>query len=341
MLQEVMTEPGKIEFRKIAIPKISDNDVLIKVEEIGICGSDIHVNHGTHPFTKYPVTQGHEVAGEVVDKGKNVNDLKVGDKVTIEPQIACGKCYPCRHGKYNLCEELRVMGFQTTGTASEFFAANQKNVTLLPENMSFEDGAMLEPLSVAVHAVHKGGDMIGKRIVVIGAGPIGNLVAQSAKGLSAKAVMLTDVSDYRLNLAKELGIDYCVNTRDKSFSDAVTECFGSDKADIIYDCAGNDTTIDQAIQTARKGSKIILVAVFADIAKVDLAVLNDHELCLDTSMMYRHEDFIEAINLVDKNKVQLKSLQTKHFKFRDYKKAYDYIDENKEKTMKVLIDVQK
>ena len=153
MLQQVMTEPGKIIFREIPVPEIGDGQVLVKIMDIGVCGSDIHVYHGKHPFTKYPVTQGHEVSGEIVKCGANVEGLTVGQKVTIEPQVYCGKCYPCRHGKYNLCEELKVMGFQTTGTASEFFAVDAKKVTPIPKSMSFEEGAMLEPLAVAVHAV--------------------------------------------------------------------------------------------------------------------------------------------------------------------------------------------
>ena len=141
-----------------------------------------------------------------------------GQKVTIEPQVVCGKCYPCRHGKYNLCEELKVMGFQTTGTASHYFAADASRVTPLPDSFSLEDGAMIEPLSVAVHAVKQAGDINGKDIVVIGAGPIGNLVAQTAKGMGARKVMITDVSDYRLDLAGKCGIDVCVNTQTMDFN---------------------------------------------------------------------------------------------------------------------------
>ena len=135
--------------------------------------------------------------------------------MTIEPQVYCSHCYPCRHGKYNLCEELKVMGFQTTGTASEYFSVDASKVTLLPEEMSYEEGAMIEPLAVAVHAVKQMGDVKGMNIAVIGAGPIGNLVAQTAKGMGAARVMITDVSDFRLDKAKECGIDVCVNTKNE------------------------------------------------------------------------------------------------------------------------------
>lgn len=177
-------------------------------------------------------------------------------------------------------------------------------------------------------------------IVVIGAGPIGNLVAQTAKGMGAAKVMITDVSDLRLEKAKECGIDVCVNTMNKNFGEAMIEAFGPDKADAIYDCAGNNITMGQAIKYARKGSIIVLVAVFATMAEIDLAVANDHELDIKSTMMYRHDDYVDAINLVNNRKVSLTPLISKTFVFRDYKKAYEYIEENKETTMKVIINVQ-
>lgn len=341
MLQQVMTAPYEITFREVPIPKIKENQVLIKIHMIGICGSDIHVYHGKHPFTSYPVTQGHEVSGEVAAFGSKVKDLVIGQKVTVEPQVVCGRCYPCRHGKYNLCEELKVMGFQTTGMASDYFIVDWEKVTPLPDIMSYEDGAMIEPLAVAVHAVRRAGDVNGKSVTVLGAGPIGNLVAQTAKALGAAKVMLTDVSAYRLKLATDFcGVDVAVNTKEKDFGDALIEAFGPDKADVIYDCAANDVTMGQAIRYARKGSMIILVGVYAGMANVDLAMLNDHELDLNTTMMYRHEDYVGALELVSSGKVKLTPLQSRVFPFRKYLEAYQYIDANREKTMKVLIDVQ-
>lgn len=340
MLKQVMTQPGVIEFVEVPVPDVAPHEALVRIEKIGICGSDIHVYHGKHPFTPYPVTQGHEVSGIIEKLGNSVSGLHIGQKVTIEPQVTCGKCHPCRHGKYNLCEELKVMGFQTTGTASRYFAVDAEKITPLPASFSLEDGAMIEPLAVAVHAVRRAGDVTGKDIVVLGAGPIGNLVAQTAKSMGARRVMITDISDLRLKLAEKCGIDVCINTREKDFNEALLEVFGPDKADICYDCAGNDITMNQAIRNVRKGSTIILVAVFASMACVDLAVANDHELDINSTMMYRHEDYVEAIRLVDANLIQLRPLVTARFAFQDYLKAYQYIDTHREETMKVLINVQ-
>ena len=339
MRQQLMTRPKQITFRTVPAPKPGPDQVLVKIKKLGVCGSDIHVYHGTHPYTSYPVTQGHEVSGQIVALGDYVRDLEVGQPVTIEPQVFCGRCYPCLHGKYNLCENLKVMGFQTTGTASEYFAVDSSKVTPLPQGMTYSQGAMLEPLAVTVHAAKRFPDLRGARAVVLGCGPIGILLIQSLKALGAAQVLATDISDARLALAKELGADVTVNTAKEDYAAALLAAFGPDKADVIYECAGSDITMDQAIQNARKGSTIILVAVFGKRANVDLAKLNDSELDLNTSMMYRHEDFVDAIRMVQEGKVRLEPLQSARFAFEDYGKAYEYIDSHRESTMKVLIDV--
>ena len=339
MIQQVMTEPKKITFRNIPVPAPGPDQVLVKIKKIGVCGSDIHVYHGTHPYTSYPVTQGHEVSGQIARLGEYVTGLEVGQKVTIEPQVFCGRCYPCLHGKYNLCENLKVMGFQTTGTASEYFAVDASKVTPIPEKLTYSEGAMLEPLAVAVHAAKRFPDLKGCKAVVLGSGTIGALLIQALKALGASQVLATDISDTRLALAKEIGADFTVNTMKEDYKTALLEAFGPDKADVIYECAGTDITMDQAIQNARKGSTIILVAVFGKLASIDLAKLNDSELDLNTSMMYRHEDYVDAIRFVNEGSVRLKPLQSARFAFADYQKAYEYIDANREICMKVLIDV--
>ena len=339
MIQQVMTAPGQIEFREIPVPVPAAGQVLLKIMRIGVCGSDIHVYHGSHPFTSYPVTQGHEVSAQVAALGEGVSGLHVGQKVTVEPQVYCGRCYPCTHGKYNLCESLKVMGFQTTGTASEYFAADASKVTPLPDSMTYDEGAMIEPLAVTVHAAKRFPGLAGAKVAILGAGPIGILLAQSCKALGAQSVLITDLSDLRLDIARSVGADYTVNTRDRDFGEALAEAFGPDRADVIYDCAGTDASMGQAIACARKGSTIILVAVFGKMANVDLAVLYDHELDMNTSMMYRHEDYLDAIRLVGEGKIRLQPLMSRHFAFRDYLQAYRYIDANRESTMKVLIDV--
>lgn len=337
MLQAIMIEPGNIKYQEVPVPEVKSNEIKVKMKCIGVCGSDIHVNHGKHPFTKYPVVQGHEVSAEVVEIGNQVSNVQVGDKVTIQPQVVCGECYPCTHGMYNDCEELKVMGFQTTGMASEYFVVDSKKALKLPDNISWEHGAMIEPLAVAVHAVRRIGDMTGKKILVLGGGPIGNLVAQTVKSMGAESVLLSELSQYRLETAKKCGIN-TVNVKSEDLLEAIVKNFGTDRADYIFECVGVNATMNQAIEYARKGSTIVVVGVFADLGAINMAYIQDHELSLVGSAMYRVEDYVKAIELVEKGKIELEALITNRLKFNEYEKAYKLIDEQKDKAMKVIIE---
>ncbi len=339
MLQATMVQPGKIVFSEVPVPEVKDNQIKIKMKRIGVCGSDIHVNHGKHPYTSYPVVQGHEVSAVVEEIGKDVTNVKVGDAVTIQPQVVCGKCYPCTHGMYNDCEHLKVMGFQTTGMASEYFVVDADKALKLPDGMNFEHGAMIEPLAVAVHAVRRFGDVKGKGVLVLGGGPIGNLVAQTVKAMGASKVLLSELSAYRLETAKKCGIE-TVNPGEKDLKEAITECFGTDGADVIFECIGINPTMKQAIEYARKGSDIIVVGVFGDLGTINMGFIQDHELRLIGTAMYRVEDYKTAIELVNEGLIEFDALITHRVKFRDYSKAYEIIDEQKDKAMKVMIDME-
>lgn len=339
MIQALMVKPGEIIFQDVPVPEVKPDQIKVKMKSIGVCGSDIHVNHGKHPYTSYPVVQGHEVSAEVVEIGSQVTNVKVGDKVTIQPQVVCGTCYPCTHGMYNDCEELKVMGFQTTGMASEYFVVDANKALALPENMNWEHGAMIEPLAVAVHAVRRAGDVTGKKVLVLGGGPIGNLVAQTAKAMGAAAVLLAELSQYRLEAAKKCGIK-TVDNAHEDLLEAIISNFGTDRADYIFECIGINATMKQAIDYARKGSTIMVVGVFGDLASVNMGYIQDHELTLVGSAMYREEDFVKAIELVNAGLIEFDTLITHRVKFKDYLSAYKLIDEQKDKAMKVIIEME-
>ncbi|KKN30649.1 hypothetical protein LCGC14_0831990, partial [marine sediment metagenome] len=313
MLQQIMTAPGKIEFQEISIPKLNENEVLVKIMRIGVCGSDIHVYRGEHPYTQYPITQGHEVSGRIEKIGSKVQGFKLNDKVTIQPQVVCGRCYQCTHGNYHICDDLKVMGFQTTGAASEFFAVNSEKLIKLPSEMTYEEGAMIEPCAVGVHAVLKGGDVSDFNVLVLGAGPIGNLISQTAKALGARSVMITDLSNYRLGIAEEVGIDFTINPLKQTLSEEIFKSFGPHKADLIIECVGVNETIETAIDIARKGTDIIVVGVFADNPSINLGYIQDRELRLIGNLMYQTKDYIKAIELIQSKKINLKPLMSTHF----------------------------
>jgi len=340
MKQAVMIKPEEIEFQEVPVPAIQDDEVLVKVMCIGVCGSDIHVYHGKHPYTSYPVVQGHEVSCEVVKTGAKVKGFNRGDRVTIEPQVSCGTCYACQNGLYNICDSLKVLGFQTTGTASDFFSVPAAKLVKLPQEMSHNEGAMIEPLAVGVRAVNQAGDIRGKKVLVYGAGPIGNLVAQTAKGKGAAKVMIVDINDFRLKKALECGIDFAVNSNEQDLEKAVTEAFGAyEKADLIFECVGANTTMESAIKIARKGTTIVVVGVFGEKACLDMAQVNENELKLLGTARYVIEDFEEAKGLIESGAVKLAPLVTDVFSFSDYNAAYQKIQKEPETTMKVLIRV--
>jgi L-iditol 2-dehydrogenase len=339
MLQAIMTQPGKIEFRQIPLPKIQPDEVLIQVKRIGVCGSDIHVFHGLHPYTSYPVVQGHEVSGMIAEVGQQVAGFTKGDQVVFMPQVTCGECYPCQHGMYHICDALKVMGFQTDGAAQEYFPVRAEMVLKLPDSVSLDHAALVEPISVAVHALSRFGNVAGLNILVLGAGTIGNLVAQVAAASGAKRVMITDVSAYKLEKARQCGLEDAVNTALEDLGQAILNAFGADKADLILECVGVQDTITQAITVARKGSPIIVVGVFGQKPTVDLGLVQDRELSLVGTLMYDKKDYERAIELVSQGKLHLDKMVTHRFAFEDYMQAYEAIESSEGKTMKVMIDL--
>ncbi len=339
MLQAIMTNPGKIEFREVDRPIPANDEVLIQMKRIGVCGSDIHVYHGLHPYTSYPIVQGHEVAGVVAETGSQVTGFNPGDKVIFMPQVTCGVCYPCRHGMYHICDNLKVMGFQTNGAAQEYFSVNVNNVLKLPESITLDQAALIEPISVAVHCLSRAGSIVGQKVLVLGGGTIGNLVAQVAQASGAAAVMLTDVSPYKLEKARECGIQNVVNPDQEDLAQAILKNFGPDKADLIMECVGVQPTISQAISNARKGSTIVVVGVFGKKPEVDLGLVQDRELSLVGTLMYQKKDYERAIEMVAAGSLCLDPMVTQRFSFNKYPQAYEAIEESGGNYLKVMIDL--
>ncbi len=338
MKQAVMTSPGVIEFRSVPEPRPGPGEVSIRVKRIGICGSDIHVNHGLHPFTSYPVVQGHEFSGAVEAVGPGVAGFRVGDKVTAMPQIVCGKCRPCLRGDYHICDSLKVEGFQAPGCAQELFVVPTERALRLPDDFTFEQGAMVEPAAVAVHAVCRAGSVAGRNIVVLGAGPIGNLVAQVARARGAR-VLITDLSDLRLDIARRCGLDETSNAAKETLPAAASRVFGDDGFDIALECVGAEPTLSAAVDSIAKGGTVVIVGVFGEKPRVAMALVQDRELALVGTLMYRRPDYEQAAALMASGDVVTAPLETKHFAFEQYTDAYRFIDEHRPESMKVFIDV--
>lgn len=338
MKQAILTEPEKIEFSETNTPKVEAGSVLLKMKYIGICGSDIHAYYGKHPFMSFPIRLGHEIAGEVMEVGSGVENIRRGDLVTVMPQEFCGQCEPCKSGRYNICNTLNVIGCQTPGAACEHFLVDADLVKPVPHRMTAELGAMVEPAAVGLHAARRCGSLKGKNVVVIGAGTIGNVTAQAAIAEGAKGVLITDLSDYRLDVAQKCGITYTANTANVSMEEALEEAFGEACADIFFECVGAGTAVNQAIHYVKKGSDIVVVGVYGISPEINMGWVQDREIRISGSLMYVEKDFQDTINYIAEGKIKMNPLISKIFSFEHYSDAFKYIESNKDICLKVLIE---
>jgi len=338
MLQMRLTETKTITKEDVPVPKAAPGEVVIKIVRSGICGSDIHAYYDNHPFISLPVVTGHEFSGEIAEIGEGVTGFNVGDRVTAMPQVYCEECLNCKSGRYNICYSLQVIGCQTTGASRELLAVDSKLVLKLPDDISYDQGAMIEPVSVGIHACRRAGDVTNKKVVVQGAGTIGNLAAQAAKALGASSVLITDMMDSRLDLAKKCGIDHTVNISNKDLASEINNIWGKDGADLIIECVGLQSAIDQAINIARKGSDIIVAGVYGNTATVNMGLVQDKELNLIGTLMYTKEDWLSAIKFVSEKKIVLEPLMSAHFPLSQLAEAFIHIENNPNTAIKVLIE---
>ncbi len=336
MLQTVLPEAYTIEYRDVPVPEVGPDEVLIKIKRFGICGSDIQIYHGLHKYMTFPVVQGHEASGTIEKVGDKVTEFKPGQNVTVQPQIFCGTCQPCKMGHENVCQNLKVYGVHVDGMAQDYFAVSAEKVIPLPDGFSFDDGALIEPIAVAVGAIRRCGDVSGKNVCVLGAGPIGNFVAQVAQAKGAN-VMLTDINDKKLNLAKSMGVEKSINTSEKTLKEAIADVFGVKGADFIIDCAGAPFSLTSAIQSARPASTVVIVANFKVPVEIEIPLIQRQQINVLGVMMYVKEDFFTSVDLVQKGLVKTEGILTKYYDIHELKEAYEFIDENRLDVMKVMM----
>jgi 2-desacetyl-2-hydroxyethyl bacteriochlorophyllide A dehydrogenase len=339
MRQVIMTSPGVIEHREVAKPEPGSGQVLLRVKRIGVCGTDIHVWHGKHPFTPYPVVQGHEFSAEVAVVGEGVTRVQPGQHATAWPQETCGTCNPCRRGDYHICDELKVRGFQAPGCAQDYFLVEEEKVVVFPDTLTFDQGALIEPAAVAAHSTHRARDLTGHNVAVFGAGTIGNLVAQAARCRGAARTFITDFSDFRLEKAKEAGVDFICNPGKEEVGAACREAFGEKGFDVAFEAVGAEASLDDAVQNIQKGGDIVVLGVFGDRPRVDMSVMGDREISLIGTLMYQQADYEQAVEWIASGQMITEPLVTGHFPMEQYAEAYRFIEAQGDKTLKVVIDV--
>lgn len=340
MKQATLITPGDIRFSTTNAPEdIGENDVLVRVMKIGICGSDIHAYKGKHPFTPFPVIQGHEYSGTVVAVGSKVKQVKIGNRVTGRPQRVCGVCAPCQSGRYNVCSNLKVEGFQAPGVAGDFFVLPEERTYVVQDRMTYDEIALVEPAAVAAHATSLIQGIQTKNLVVTGAGPIGNLIAQFAKIRGAKRVVVTDFNAFRLDLLKRLGFEDLIDLSKESFDSGIARLLKGSPFQVGIEAVGVEPALHNLVNSIQKGGQVVIVGVYEEHPRINMGFVGEHELTITGSMMYKHEDYLEAIRYVEEGKLQLKPLITHRFGFHEYNEAYRFIEQHPMETLKVLIDV--
>lgn len=334
-----VTDVEKVEVQEIDKPVISDTEVLIRTKMVGICGSDLHLFRGTHPFRHAPAILGHEIAGEVVEVGKAVTRIRVGDRVTIEPQVGCGDCEMCARGFVSLCEKKKVPGTpKWVGAFSEYFNAEEAVVYPLADSTSYEMGTLAEPLAVAVHTINHARTKSGS-LVILGAGTIGQLVLAFAKLKGYSPIIVTDPAKFNRTFALEHGADAAFDPLTDDIPAEVKKLIGKG-ADMAIVAAGADNILDQACDCVHKCGEVGIVAMMTEKIPFYSYGIVFNETDIYGAMCYEPKDFAEAVDLINLGQLDLKDYVTQIVDSLDQaQEGLDILNRKKENVVKVLIRV--
>jgi len=327
--------------KEVPVPVPKAHEALIEIKSVGICGSDLHYyQHGNIGdfVVQGDFILGHESAGEVVAVGDAVKNLSVGDRVALEPGLPCGKCEHCKSGKYNLCPD--VIFFATPpyhGVFTNYVAFDADMCFKLPDNMSFDEGALVEPLSVGLHATDQGSVKLGDTVVVFGAGCIGLVTLMSAKAKGASKVIVVDIIEKRLAFAKKVGADVVINAKETNPVDEIEKLTGGRGADVVIETAGAKVTVQQTASVVRIGGTVVLVGMTVESeTSYDFMKLMGKEGTLKTIFRYRNL-YPVAINAISSGSIDIKQILTHEFEFDKTKEAFDYVIAHQDEVVKAVI----
>ena len=338
MLAARFYDPFKdLKLEQIPVPSYGDNDVLVRIRASGICGSEMHVWRGADTSGFFPRTLGHEGAGVVEKVGKNVRSVKTSDRVLLDYNVTCGECRFCRDGRENLCVKLEYIGYQRDGTYQEYVAAPERNAVPLPENVSFEEGAIIScGVVTAFHAVKKAEIGIGDRVVIIGLGGVGLHGIQFAKMSGASEIMAVDLLESKLRLASELGADYTVNPKNEDFVRKARDLWGG--ADVGFEFIGLPNTIKDMIRSLGKGGKAMIVGMcFKDVTfnpEFDFRFLEGQ---IRGSADHTVEDLRKLLELVSSGKVDLSKSITHKLKLEEVNKGFRMLDTKEDNPNRIVL----
>jgi L-gulonate 5-dehydrogenase len=335
----IVEKPGVLKLAERDVPEIKNSDdVLIKVKRVGICGSDIHIFHGRNPFVVYPRVWGHEFAGEVVGTGTGAGNIKKGARVVVEPIIYCGKCYACRQGRGNVCEQLKVMGVHIDGGCQEYIIVPAANVHIVPDTLSWDEAVLIEPFTIGAQAAYRGNVQKDDFVFVMGAGTIGLTVAQMCK-LAGGKVIVSDVVEDKLSYAKSRGADYTINAKNENVLDKVREITGGMGANVVVDAVCNKKSFEDTIDLCSVAGRIVELS-FNEIASEIVPVnIIKKEITICGSRL-QTKRFPVVIDFLKQGKLNLAGFLTKVYNINDMEAAFDFVDKNNASVRKVAISFE-
>lgn len=333
----MITRPGRIEFVQRELSDLGEHEALIQVKAAAICGSDLHIYKGMHPSASLPVTVGHEIAGEVIQVGAGVRKVKTGDRVTVEPVIVCGECYFCQRGEYHLCTDISFQYRRGQGGFTTHFVCHEDWAHKLPGHLSYEEGALIEPLSVAVHAVGKSRLRMGESAAVFGDGPIGLLILMVARLAGAQKIFLVGGRVYRLQRALELGASQVINNFEENTLELILEGTLELGVERSFEAVGLETTLVQSLKALKKGGLATLVGLFEQPEpRIPANLFVAREIGLIGSQGYNW-DFQKAIELAAQKRVDLSKLITHVLPMNSLQEGFELFADPQAEAIKVVL----
>jgi threonine 3-dehydrogenase len=314
-------------YKDIPDPRIGDNDLLVKVKAVSICGTDVHI----YDWTEYassrielPLLFGHEYAGEVVEVGKNVVGFKDGDRVAAEPHVPCGQCYQCTTGLQHICKDMKILGIHMDGAFAEYTLLPAVCAWKLDPDVSYEIGATLEPFGVGVHAMAKTRPA-GKKILVFGCGPIGIYTQMVARFSGAECVIAVDITKERLALSEKIGADYILNANEIHVAEAVEDITKGLGADIVVELTGNRGVADLATKTLRKGGELVLVGLYDKPVEIDLVnnVIYKEAHVYGVTGRIMWDTWWAAQGMLGSGRLNLEEIITHYFSLEEHVTAFE------------------
>lgn len=332
-----VVSPGNMQMIEKEKPMIEhDHEVLIKVKMVGICGSDMHIYHGTNPLATLPRIIGHEVTGEIVEVGKGVTGLQVGDKVVIEPIETCGKCYACRLGRRNVCRELEVYGVHRDGGMQEYIVMPEHLVHKVSPDLDWAEAVLVEPFTIGAQANWRGNVQKGDTVFIMGAGPIGLCCLKIAK-LKGATCIISDLSDERLSFAKSWGADYILNASCVNVREEIMKITNGEGANVVIDAVCIPQTFADAVEIASVAGRVVTLGFDSHFSQIPQLSITKKELTILGSRLQTNQ-FPEVIKLFNEGTLKTDGMVTQRFTIDEVKDVFSFIEKEPNQVRKAVIE---